>query len=103
MRHERHYTLEQASAAMGWVAERLERMREARDRLNDEEVREALAEAGPPNGGGEPGRAPSAALLRLRGAATEPDATDVRLRGLARCRGELPAVRAAASRYRSWA
>ena len=84
MRHTRHYTLEQATAALDWVTERVERMRDARERLNDEEVREALAEAGPTNGGGDPGRAVSQAFLDLRGAATELDAMDIVLRDLDR-------------------
>jgi len=46
VRHERHYTHEQATASTGWVAERLARMRDARERLNDEEARAALDEAG---------------------------------------------------------
>ena len=102
MRHERHYTLEQASAARGWVAERLERMREARERLNDEEVREALAEAGPTNGGGEPGRAVSEAFLDLRGAATELDAMDVVLRDLDRGLVDFPAMREGEEVYLCW-
>ena len=49
---ERHYTVEQANAALGWVMERIERLRSARVGLNDEEARGALQEAGPTNGGG---------------------------------------------------
>jgi hypothetical protein len=43
MRHRRHYTLEEARAALPWVAERLAAMRAARERLTDAEAREALA------------------------------------------------------------
>ena len=102
MRHDRHYTLEQATAAMDWVADRLERMRDARERLNDEEVREALAEAGPTNGGGDPGRAVSEAFLDLRGAATELDAMDIVLRDLERGLVDFPAIRDGEEIYLCW-
>ena len=102
MRHDRHYTLEQASAAMDWVAARLDRMRDARERLNDEEVREALAEAGPTNGGGDPGRAVSEAFLDLRGAATELDAVDIVLRDLDRGLVDFPAVHEDEEVYLCW-
>jgi hypothetical protein len=102
MRHARHYTLEQASAAMEWTRERLERRRDARERLNDEEVREALAEAGPTNGGGVPGRAVSEAFLELRAAAVELDAMDVVLRDLDRGLVDFPAIRDEAEVYLCW-
>jgi hypothetical protein len=102
MRHDRHYTLEQATAAMDWVAERLERMRDARERLNDEEVREALAEAGPTNGGGDPGRAVSEAFLDLRGAASELDAMDIVLRELDRGLVDFPTLRDDEEVYLCW-
>jgi hypothetical protein len=84
------------------VAERLERMRDARERLNDEEVREALAEAGPTNGGGDPGRAVSEAFLDLRGAATELDAMDIVLRYLERGLVDFPAIREDEEVYLCW-
>jgi hypothetical protein len=98
MRHARHYSLEQATAAMDWVAERLARMRDARERLNDEEVREALAEAGPTNGGGDPGRA----VLDLRGAAQELDAMHIVLRDLERGLVDFPAIRDDEEIYLCW-
>src|SRR5205823_11807744 len=48
---ERHHTVGQANAALEWVRERIERLRTAREGLNDEEAREALLQAGPTNGG----------------------------------------------------
>ena len=53
MKHERHYTLEQANAALPWVGERIERLREAQELLTEKEARDALTEAAPGNGGGE--------------------------------------------------
>ena len=68
---DRHYTVEQANAALGWVSERIERLRAAREGLNDEEARAALSEAAPTNGGGGPGRVVSDAFLEMRNALIE--------------------------------
>jgi hypothetical protein len=84
MKHERHYTVEQANAALPWVMERIERLRAAREGFADEDAREALGEATPGNGGGEPGRVVSEAFLELQAAATELDAMEVVVRDLER-------------------
>lgn len=102
MRHERHYTLEQASRALGWVSQRLEQMRDARERLNDEEAREALSEAGSTNGGGEPGRMISEAFLQLRSALVELQAMEVVVRDLDRGLVDFPSVRDGEEVYLCW-
>ncbi|MDX6666662.1 MAG: hypothetical protein QOK04_42 [Solirubrobacteraceae bacterium] len=102
MRHERHYTYEQATAATGWVAERLARMRDARERLNDEEARAALDEAGPGNGGGSPGRVVSEAFLDLRDALTELQAMEIVVRDLERGLVDFPAIRDGEEVYLCW-
>lgn len=93
MLHERHYTLEQANAAIPWVRERIERLREARGGLGDEEARAALTEAGPTNGGGEPGRVVSDAFLELRSALAELQAAEIVLRDLDRGLLDFPSLR----------
>ena len=93
MNHERHYSLEQANAAIGWVRDRIERMRSARERLSDEEARAALSEAAPTNGGGEPGLVVSEAFLELRNALAELHEMDVVLRDLERGLLDFPALR----------
>jgi hypothetical protein len=102
MRHGRHYTHEQATAALSWVRERLERMRDARERLNDDEARAALEEAGPGNGGGEAGRVVSEAFLDLRGALTELQAMEIVLRDLERGLVDFPALRDDEEIYLCW-
>ncbi len=102
MNHERHYTLEQANTMLGWVVERIERLRSARERLNDEEVREALAEAGPLNGGGEPGRHVAEAFLDLRSALTELQESEVVLRDLDRGLVDFPSLRDEREVYLCW-
>ena len=102
MRHERHYTYEQATASTGWVAERLARMRDARERLNDDEARAALDEAGPGNGGGPPGRVVSEAFLDLRDALTELQAMEVVVRDLDRGLVDFPSIRDGEEVYLCW-
>src|SRR5213076_2538760 len=82
LNHSRHYTVAEANAALGWVQERIDRLRAAREGLGDEEARAALAEATPGNGGGQPGRVVSAAFLELRDALYELQAVEVVLRDL---------------------
>jgi hypothetical protein len=91
--HDRHYTLAQANAAIGWVRERLDRMRSAREQLGDREARAALSEAAPGNGGGEPGTVVSEAFIDLRDALTELQRVDVVLRDLDRGLIDFPALR----------
>ena len=102
MKHERHYSLEQANAALPWVMERLERLRAARERFSDEETREALGEATPGNGGGEPGKAVSEAFLELQAAAGELDAVEVVVRDLERGLVDFPALRDGREVYLCW-
>ncbi len=94
--------MEQANAALEFVSERLDRLRSARDRLNDEEARAALSAAAPQNGGGEPGRLVSRAFLDLRGALTELQAMEIVLRDLDRGLVDFPATREGRDVYLCW-
>jgi hypothetical protein len=102
VRHSRHYTLEEANAAIGWVAETLAELRTAREGLSDEETREALAEAGPQNGGGDPGRVVSEAFLHLRAALVRLQEAEVVLRDLERGLVDFPAIRDDREVYLCW-
>jgi hypothetical protein len=102
LKHHRHYTLEQANAALPWVMERIERLRTARDSFADEEARNALGEALPGNGGGEPGKVVSEAFLELQAAAGELDAVEVIVRDLERGLVDFPAMRDEREVYLCW-
>jgi hypothetical protein len=100
--HERHYTVEQANAALGFVTERLERLRAARLQLGDEEARDALAEAGPTNGGGSAGRVVSEAFLELQHALGDLQEMEIVLRDLDRGLIDFPALREGREIYLCW-
>ena len=102
MRHDRHYSLEQANAALEWVGERIGRLRAAQAQLTDAEAREALTKAAPENGGGEPGRVVSEAFLELRDALGELQAMEVVLRDLDRGLVDFPALRDGREVYLCW-
>jgi hypothetical protein len=102
LKHSRHYTLAEANAAIGWVQERIDRLRAAREGLGDEEAREALGEAAPKNGGGEPGKVVSEAFIQLRDALHELQAVEVVLRDLERGLVDFPAIRDGEEIYLCW-
>jgi hypothetical protein len=102
VKHERHYTLEQANAALDFVGQRLDRLRAARLQLEDEEAREALGEAAPANGGGAPGRVVSEAFLELQRSLGELQAMEIVLRDLERGLVDFPALRDGEEIYLCW-
>ena len=102
MKHRRHYTLDEANASLGWVQEAITSLREAREGLSDEEAREALAEAGPQNGGGSPGRVVSEAFVQLRAALAQLQEAEVVLRDLDRGLVDFPALRDGREVYLCW-
>jgi hypothetical protein len=102
VKHSRHYTLDEANAALGWVEQTIGELRTAREGLSDEETREALAEAGPQNGGGGPGRVVSEAFLQLRAALVRLQEAEVVLRDLDRGLVDFPSLRDDREVYLCW-
>jgi hypothetical protein len=102
MRHGRHYTVEQANAALPWVAERLGRLRAGRERLSDDQAREALDESAPRNGGGRPGRVVSEGFLAMRAALAELQAVEVVVRDVDRGLVDFPTLRQGEEVYLCW-
>jgi len=64
--YQRHFTAGEANAMLPTLKPLLERLREAKSELTDEELHEALGESAPANGGGEPGRKVGVAFLEVR-------------------------------------
>jgi hypothetical protein len=102
VRHERHYSLQEANAALPEVSELIERLRSARGRLSDPEAREQLAEATPGNGGGEPARTISQGFLEIREALLELQEREIVLRDLDRGLVDFPAMRDGIEVYLCW-
>jgi hypothetical protein len=100
--HARHYSLEEANAALPRVGELLRTLRAASERLGDSEAREALGEAAPGNGGGEPGRTVSEAFIELREAMTELREGEIVLRDVGRGLVDFPALREGEEIYLCW-
>ena len=100
MRHERHYTLEEARAALPWVAQRLAVMRRARARLTDGSGREPVGAPG--NGGGRRGRPVGEALLALEAGAAAFAEREIVLRDLDRGLLDFPALRDGREVYLCW-
>ena len=64
--YERHFTRVEANASLPTLRPLLERLRDARDLLTDAEAHEALSDAAPGNGGGEPAIQVSESFLEVR-------------------------------------
>ena len=100
--HERHYTVEQANAALPWVGERLERIRGALSTLEEPEQLAAFERLESTDGGGYPGRAAAGAVLTLMGAATQLEALDIVLRDPRQGLVDFPSIRDGVEVYLCW-
>jgi hypothetical protein len=100
MRHQRHYTLEQANAVRGWVAERVGWVRDAHARLVGlgTQARHALAGLDVNAGGSYPGRDVARPLVELSRAVGELEAVDIVLRDFERGLIDFPALRSRVTR-----
>jgi hypothetical protein len=102
MLHSRHYSLEEASALLPWVADQLDRLRSARDRLGDVDARAALAATGQTNGGGQAGKVVSEGFVKLRELMLELREREIVLRDLDRGLIDFPSLRGADEVYLCW-
>jgi hypothetical protein len=100
--HNRHYSPLDANETLPRVVELLDALRDARDRLSDRAAREALAEAAPGNGGGEPGITVSGGFLDIRAALEELQAREIVLRDLDRGLVDFPSLRDGREVYLCW-
>jgi hypothetical protein len=104
MRHERHYTLEQANAVRGWVSERVTWIRDARNELValGDHAAEAVDGLDPDDGGSYPGRDVARPLVELSRAVGELEAVDVVLRDIDRGLVDFPSLRGGEEVYLCW-
>jgi hypothetical protein len=102
LRHDRHYTLEEARALLPWARERILALREARARLTDAEAHEALIGASGGNGGGETGKVVGEAFVELRAGVAGFAERDIVLRDLDRGLIDFPSLRDGREVYLCW-
>jgi hypothetical protein len=102
VRHAQHFTLEEARAELPWVMDRLAALRDARDRLTDEEARKALADGSPTNGGGQPGKVVGEAFVELQHGIAAFDQRGIVLRDLDSGLIDFPSIRDGAEIYLCW-
>jgi hypothetical protein len=104
MRHERHYTIDQANAVRGWVADRVQWIRDARASLVElgERAGDAVTSLDPDAGGSYPGREVARPLVELSRAVGELEAVDIVLRDIDRGLIDFPAIRDGEEVYLCW-
>jgi len=102
MRHERHYTLDEARAKLPWVETRLAALRDARERLTDQETRQALADGSPTNGGGHRGKRVGEAFVELQNGVAEFERQGIVLRDLDTGLIDFPSIREGREIYLCW-
>lgn len=100
MLHQRHYTLEQANAVRGWVAQRVQWIRAAQARLIalGDRASQAIARLDASSGGSYPGREVARSLVEVSRAVGELEAVDIVLRDIERGLIDFPAVRSRMTR-----
>jgi Uncharacterized conserved protein (DUF2203) len=104
MRHDRHYTIEQANAVREWVAKRVGLIRDARASLLalGDAAADGIAALDPLLGGSYPGPAVAHALVECNRALGELEAVDVILRDVDRGLIDFPAIRDGEEIYLCW-
>ena len=104
MRHERHYTLEQANGVRRWVAERVGWIRAAQEELAalGADGLAALDSLNEQAGGSYPTREGARPLVELSRAVGELEAVDIVLRDVDRGLIDFPSIRDGEEVYLCW-
>jgi hypothetical protein len=100
--HERHYTVDEASALLPSVEGLLRRLQVAKDELTDSEAHELLSDAAPTNGGGDPGRRVGEAFLEVRRMLGTLEEAGIVVRDIDRGLIDFPAIRDGREVYLCW-
>ncbi|MGO9751611.1 MAG: DUF2203 domain-containing protein [Solirubrobacteraceae bacterium] len=104
VRHTRHYTLEQAHAARGWVAQRVLWVRIAHHALEafGPGLAAGIGALDPESGGSYPSRELAGPLVRLSRAVSDLESVEVVLRDVDGGRVDFPAIREGREVYLCW-
>jgi hypothetical protein len=100
--HRRHFTRQEANAALATLRPLLQRLRDAKDLLTDEEARAALSDAAPGNGGGEHGVQVGESFLEVRRLLAALQEAGIVIRDIDRGLIDFPALRGGQEVYLCW-
>ena len=102
MIHDRHYSRDEAELMLPRVKPVLQKLRDAKDLLTDDEAHEVLTEAAPGNGGGEPGRQVGEAFLEVRRLLGALQEAGIVVRDIDRGLIDFPTIRDGEEIYLCW-
>lgn len=102
MIHDRHFTIDEANAALEGLKPLLRELRDARDVLTDADSHALLGEAAPTNGGGEAGRHVGEAFLEVRRMLLAIQEAGIVVRDIDRGLVDFPAIRDGEEIYLCW-
>ena len=102
MIHERHYSVEEANSMLPTVKPVLQKLRDAKDLLVDDDAHELLSDAAPANGGGEAGRQVGEAFLEVRRLLSTLEEADIVVRDIDRGLIDFPAILSGEEVYLCW-
>jgi hypothetical protein len=100
--HDRHYSRDEAERMLPRVKPVLQKLRDAKDLLTDEEAHEVLTDAAPANGGGESGRQVGEAFLEVRRLLGALQEAEIVVRDIDRGLIDFPAIREGNEVYLCW-
>jgi hypothetical protein len=102
MEHERHFTLEEATALLPWAQTRLDRIRDALEVLAGDEAQAALAGAAEAAGGAYAGQTTARATVTLQLSVAELQGAGIVVRDAQRGLIDFPALRDGREVYLCW-
>jgi hypothetical protein len=100
--HHRHWTVAEANAAIGYLGEKIDRLRTLIARMERPEAERGYATAGVEAGGGWPGREPAAAAVEVALIMQTLERLDIVIRDLDRGLIDFPAMRDGVEIYLCW-
>ena len=102
MEHERHFTLEEATALLPWAQARLDSIREALEVLAGDEAQAAIARAAEPTGGAYADRAAAHATVTAQLSVAHLQGAGIVVRDAQRGLIDFPALRDGREVYLCW-